>query len=102
MVCSIYKEKNLKKGENKIDKIRNPIVIYSHGNAGCRMSSSDEIPFILSYGMDAFCFDFAGCGNSKGDTISLGFNEQKDLSCCVEELKKRNYSRIGLWGRLLI
>lgn len=50
--------------------------------------------------MTLFCFDFAGCGMSGGEYISLGWYERDDLNMIVEYLRKeRNVSTIGLWGR---
>ena len=46
------------------------------------------------------CFDFAGCGKSGGDYISLGWWERDDVAMIVEHLRKRRrVSTIGLWGR---
>ena len=112
IACSHYKrdksKKNLEKGEKeeeittkkeKKQKEKPPIVVYSHGNAGCRMACFDEIPLCLYYGLEVFCFDFAGCGRSDGEKISLGYFEKKDLKACVEHLRENHYTRIGLWGR---
>ena len=34
-------------------------------------------------------FDFAGCGNSDGDYISLGWFEAIDLKIIIKNLRKR-------------
>lgn len=45
-------------------------------------------------------FDFAGCGMSEGEYISLGFFEKDDVHVVVEHLRQQNLvTRIGLWGR---
>jgi len=50
--------------------------------------------------MTLFCFDFAGCGMSEGEYISLGWYEREDLQTIIEHLRKhRRVSTIGLWGR---
>lgn len=50
--------------------------------------------------MTLFCFDFAGCGLSEGEYISLGWYEREDLQIVVEHIRKhRRVSTIGLWGR---
>lgn len=51
--------------------------------------------------MSLFCFDFAGCGLSEGEYISLGWHERDDLEIVVEYLRKlkSRVSTIGLWGR---
>jgi pimeloyl-ACP methyl ester carboxylesterase len=47
-----------------------------------------------------FCFDFAGCGNSGGDFISLGWWERDDVAMIVEHLRaNRRVCTIALWGR---
>jgi fermentation-respiration switch protein FrsA (DUF1100 family) len=47
-----------------------------------------------------FSFDFAGCGKSEGEYISLGWYERDDVDVVVEWLRKSNkVSTIGLWGR---
>jgi alpha/beta superfamily hydrolase len=48
-----------------------------------------------------FCnFDFTGCGNSEGKSISFGANEKHDVYAVIELLKLRfNTSKVFLWGR---
>jgi alpha/beta superfamily hydrolase len=46
-----------------------------------------------------FSFDFAGCGLSEGEYISLGWYERDDAACVIDYLRKSNkISSIGLWG----
>lgn len=49
----------------------------------------------------SFCsFDFAGCGNSEGSTISFGANEKEDVAAVIEALEKQmGVKRVVLWGR---
>ena len=51
--------------------------------------------------MSVFCFDFAGCGMSEGEYVSLGYHESDDLEIVVDYLRKLpgRVSTIGLWGR---
>jgi alpha/beta superfamily hydrolase len=35
-----------------------------------------------------FCFDFAGCGLSEGEFISLGWWEREDVAMVVEHLRE--------------
>jgi alpha/beta superfamily hydrolase len=45
-------------------------------------------------------FDFAGCGLSEGEYISLGWYERDDVEVAVDWLRKSNkVSTIGIWGR---
>ena len=76
-----------------------PVIIYLHGNAGSRVDSLRYIRAILEKGINLFCFDFAGCGLSEGEYISLGYHEKKDLKIIVDFVSKLPYvSSIGLWG----
>ncbi len=61
----------------------------------------DIIDYILPIDMSVFCFDFAGCGMSEGEFISLGWHERDDLEKVVEYLRSipDRVSSIGLWGR---
>jgi len=45
-------------------------------------------------------FDFAGCGKSSGEYVTLGWKETDDLSQLIDILT-RDYSatQISLWGR---
>ena len=77
-----------------------PCVIYLHGNSSSRMEAFEVLPYILPTNMTLFCFDFAGCGKSGGEYISLGWFERDDLAIIVEYLRaNRKVSTIGLWGR---
>jgi pimeloyl-ACP methyl ester carboxylesterase len=77
-----------------------PCVIYMHGNSSCRVEAIDAVPYLLPANISLFCFDFAGCGNSEGEYISLGWYEREDLGLIIEYLRKeRKVSTIGLWGR---
>lgn len=64
-----------------------PCVIYMHGNSSCRLESASVVPLLLSAGMTVFCFDFAGCGKSDGEYISLGWWERDDLNHIVNYLR---------------
>lgn len=58
------------------------------------------VPLFLPLGISLFCFDFAGCGESDGEYISLGWFERDDLDECVKYLRNtEKVSAIGLWGR---
>ena len=77
-----------------------PCVIYLHGNSSCRIESLECIHYLLPQNITLFCFDFAGCGNSGGEYISLGWFEREDVAMIVEHLRdKRRVNSIALWGR---
>ncbi len=56
-----------------------PVVIYMHGNAGCRLEAESYAPMLLPLGINLFSFDFSGCGKSEGEWVTLGWKERKDL-----------------------
>ena len=71
-----------------------------HGNSSSRMESLDTVHHLLPHNITMMCFDFAGCGNSEGEFISLGWFEREDVAKIVEHLRKeRRVSTIALWGR---
>jgi pimeloyl-ACP methyl ester carboxylesterase len=77
-----------------------PCVIYLHGNCSSRLEAVDLVDFLLPKNMSLFCFDFAGCGQSEGEYISLGYHESEDLRVIMYHLRKyRGASAIALWGR---
>ena len=77
-----------------------PCVIYLHGNSSSRLEALEIASYILPTNITLFCLDFAGCGKSEGEYISLGWHEREDLALIVEYLReKRRVSTIGLWGR---
>ena len=77
-----------------------PCVVYSHGNASCRAEALQILAPVLASGASVFSFDFAGCGQSEGEYISLGWYEKDDLQAAVEQLRSSGLvSGIVLWGR---
>jgi len=71
-----------------------------HGNSSSRVEAVDIAPFVLGANMTLFCFDFAGCGKSEGEFISLGWHERDDVNVIVNYLREhRKVNTIGLWGR---
>ena len=77
-----------------------PCIIYMHGNSSCRLEAFDLAQFILPANITLFCFDFAGCGKSEGEYISLGWHERDDVNVIVNYLRnQRKVNTVGLWGR---
>lgn len=92
IVCSQYHPVKHKK--------RMPVVIFCHGNAGCRLDAHEALLLLLPMGFSVVTFDFSGSGMSEGEYVSLGYYEQHDLAAVVEHLRKSGTAtRIGLWGR---
>lgn len=77
-----------------------PCVIYLHGNCSSRIESIHAVEFLLPLGITLFCFDFAGCGKSEGEYVSLGWHERDDVQTVINYLQDTGaVSNIGLWGR---
>lgn len=77
-----------------------PCVVYMHGNSSCRLEAMEHLPMLIDMGVTLFAFDFAGCGLSGGDVITLGWNEKDDVRCVVDFLRGTGgVSTVALWGR---
>jgi pimeloyl-ACP methyl ester carboxylesterase len=77
-----------------------PCVIYMHGNASNKSEGEEYARDLVPLGIDLFCFDFSGCGNSGGDFVTLGWKETEDLLGVLDFLKEQGLtSKVGLWGR---
>lgn len=77
-----------------------PVVIYLHGNSSSRIEGLKCLPELLKRGINLFVLDFAGCGLSEGEYISLGWHEKDDVSVIVDYVERiPRVGRIGLWGR---
>jgi|UPI0004B2A8BC pimeloyl-ACP methyl ester carboxylesterase len=77
-----------------------PCVVYLHGNSSCRCEALEYVETVLSLGVTLLSVDFAGCGQSEGQYISLGYFEQDDVATIVEHLRQLGtVSTIALWGR---
>ena len=93
LACSFWQPKSEPGGE------KFPCIVYLHGNASCRAGVLEMLPNLLSAGFCVFAFDFAGCGLSEGEYISLGYFEKDDVATVVAHLRQSNrISTIGLWG----
>jgi pimeloyl-ACP methyl ester carboxylesterase len=77
-----------------------PCVVYLHGNASSQLEGQFLVPNLCPHGIFVFCFDFAGCGCSGGEYISLGWFEKQDteflLNCLVQQFRLGPFV---LWGR---
>ena len=77
-----------------------PCVIYLHGNASSQQEGLFLIPNLCQYGITVYLFDNAGCGQSEGDYISLGFYESQDMRYILYNLETNfNLGPFILWGR---
>ena len=77
-----------------------PCMIYLHGNSSSQVEGQFLIPNVCKYGVALYVFDFAGCGKSDGEYITLGVNETNDLNYLIDQLNfSFNLGPFGLWGR---
>lgn len=77
-----------------------PMVIYMHGNAGCKNEALAYAEMLLTSGINICSFDFSGCGISEGEWVTLGWKEHKDLHAVITHLSSLGtVSKIALWGR---
>ena len=78
-----------------------PCIVYLHGNCGSRKDSLSIVKQFVPHKMAVLSFDFAGCGMSTGDYISLGWFERKDTELILVKLKALfpQITDIVLWGR---
>jgi pimeloyl-ACP methyl ester carboxylesterase len=77
-----------------------PCLVYMHGNASSQHEGQFLIPNLCPLGIAVYCFDFAGCGASDGDVISLGHFETLDVEFIINNLMfAYNLGPFVLWGR---
>jgi pimeloyl-ACP methyl ester carboxylesterase len=77
-----------------------PCVIYMHGNASSQLEGQFLVPNLCPHGIAVYLFDFAGCGHSDGDYVSLGLWEAEDVNFLIGQLSSAcNITRYILWGR---
>lgn len=94
--CSWWKPKN----PQLIGQSSWPCVVCLHGNSSCRLEALQHVRLVLMRGITVFAFDFAGCGQSEGDHITLGYNERDDVQEVIKYLRQtEEVSTIALWGR---
>lgn len=80
-------------------KQKMPCVMYLHAHGGSVVDALSMRHYFLP--RVAFCiFDFAGCGLSEGEYISLGPKEKRDALIVIDYIRKEhNVGQVFLWGR---
>ncbi|CAD8127494.1 unnamed protein product [Paramecium sonneborni] len=73
-------------------------VLYLHGYNGSRLEIVPYASIILQSGVDLCTFDFQAAGQSDGDFVTFGLNEQLNVILLVDYLSSK-YQNIILWGR---
>ncbi|RYR61705.1 hypothetical protein Ahy_A04g018905 [Arachis hypogaea] len=65
--------------------------------SGCRADAGEAAIILLPSNITVFALDFSGSGISRGDHVTLGWNEKDDLRAVVNYLRAdENVSLIGL------
>ena len=64
---------------------------------GCRLECFRALQILLPESICLVSFDFSGCGNSGGQYITLGMDEQFELEFVIEYIRREFYfKKIGL------
>ncbi len=79
-------------------KSKEKCVIILPGIKGNRINCYSHAKLYLKAGYSVLLPDLRGTGESKGDIISFGWNEQKDLIACVKFLHQQGFRQIGAHG----
>jgi alpha/beta superfamily hydrolase len=74
--------------------------MYLHGNASSQLEGQFLVPNFCPHGVFVVCWDFAGCGCSHGDYVSLGWFEKEDTEFLLDVLSRQfKLGPFVLWGR---
>jgi pimeloyl-ACP methyl ester carboxylesterase len=77
-----------------------PCVLYLHGNAASQLEAQFLVPNLCPHGIFVASFDFAGCGCSDGDYLSLGKHERDDAELVLNSLTRIfGFESFVVWGR---
>lgn len=77
-----------------------PCLVYCHSQTGNRLEGYQLLEYCATKSMSLLLFDFAACGKSQGEYLSLGWFESLDLDVVIRDLKSRfRVSSVSLWGR---
>jgi pimeloyl-ACP methyl ester carboxylesterase len=76
------------------------VAVIVHGNASCQLEGQFLVANLCPHGIFVFCFDFAGCGCSGGEFVSLGWFERLDTEFLLKVLSQQfMMGPFILWGR---
>ena len=70
------------------DPIPNRIVIFEHGMGGGHTAYMKEIEMLCRKGLMVLAYDHSGCMSSEGDSTGGFARSLRDLSDCLDSLKK--------------
>jgi alpha-beta hydrolase superfamily lysophospholipase len=69
-----------------------------HGYGGEKSSLLDKAEEFLKLGFNTMLVDFMGCGNSEGNTTTIGFKEAEEVKDCYDYVIKNNFQNVSLFG----
>jgi pimeloyl-ACP methyl ester carboxylesterase len=76
-------------------------IVLLHGWAGNKSNVLQNTYFLHKLGVNLFCFDFRGCGESGGNVSTIGYLEIKDFKAALEFLKthkSQESKKIGIYS----
>jgi hypothetical protein len=85
-------------GDDAVTKV----VLYLHSNSSCRLAvvRSPVLATCACAGAALVAFDFAGCGVSDGDYVTLGMRERDQVEAVLLHIRAwAPSSKICVWGR---
>merc|ERR1711957_740065 len=89
---------NRNAGFERIEK--KPLLIYLHSQTGNRVEGYHLLQHCAKRRIALLLFDFAGCGKSEGEYVSLGYHEKDDLEGVINHVSEGfPIGNIALWGR---
>ena len=77
-------------------------ILYLHSNSSCRLAVVRSPLLAAAVGVQAVlvAFDFAGCGVSGGDHVTLGLDERDQVAAVLKRLKADEpAAEFVIWGR---
>eukprot|EP00635_Sarcinochrysidales_sp_CCMP3193_P003452 CAMPEP_0118898752 /NCGR_PEP_ID=MMETSP1166-20130328/5613_1 /TAXON_ID=1104430 /ORGANISM="Chrysoreinhardia sp, Strain CCMP3193" /LENGTH=263 /DNA_ID=CAMNT_0006837867 /DNA_START=22 /DNA_END=809 /DNA_ORIENTATION=- len=95
LACSLWRPTMTSTGD---------LVTYLHSNSSCRLAAvrSPVLEVAASAGCALLVFDFAACGRSEGDYVTLGLREADDVRDVLEFVVDEFFfssCRVFFWGR---
>lgn len=93
MVYSFYQARGIKHEKSFT-------VVYLHSHGACRVEGYHLLRVCGIYGVSLCLFDFAGCGHSEGEFISMGIYEKNDTCVLMDHLQVEfGVQHFAVWGR---
>jgi len=84
-----------------IENSKEKVIILLSGIKGNRTGQLKRAKFYLNNGYSVLLPDLRGTGKTKGNFISFGWHESKDLIACYKKLKQMGFTKISANGQSL-